>query len=144
MTKYIPILAAIALAILGLIALIDKFILAPRRDDKWAATGEQGTVPVVVDFARSFFPLLAIIVFVESFLVQPFQIPSGSMEPTLEVGDFILVNKLAYGVRLPILHTKIAPVGDPERGDVMVFRFPSNPDTDYIKRVVGLPGDRIL
>lgn len=144
LTKYIPYLAAIAFLILGITLLVDKFVLAKRRDDHWAATGVQGTRPKMVEIARSYFPFLAIVLIVESFLVQPFQIPSGSMEPTLEVGDFILVNKLAYGVRLPLLHTKVAPVGEPKRGEVMVFRYPSDPSMDYIKRVVGVPGDRIL
>jgi signal peptidase I len=87
--------------------------------------------------------VLAIVLVLRSFLIEPFQIPSGSMKPTLEVGDFILVNKFAYGIRLPVLDTKVIEVGDPQRGDVMVFRYPSDPNINYIKRVVGLAGDRI-
>jgi signal peptidase I len=87
--------------------------------------------------------VLAIVLVLRSFLVEPFQIPSGSMKPTLEVGDFILVNKFAYGIRLPVLDTKIIEVDDPQRGDVMVFRYPSDPNINYIKRVVGLAGDQI-
>ncbi len=99
--------------------------------------------PLLVEYARSFFPIVLIVLILRSFLVEPFRIPSGSMMPTLLIGDFILVNKFAYGVRLPAVHTKIFDVGKPERGDIVVFRFPKNPNVDYIKRVIGLPGDRI-
>jgi signal peptidase I len=99
--------------------------------------------PLLVEYGKSFFPVLAIVLVLRSFLVEPFQIPSGSMKPTLEVGDFILVNKFAYGIRLPVLDTKVIEVGDPQRGDVMVFRYPSDPNINYIKRVVGLAGDRV-
>lgn len=97
--------------------------------------------PVIVEYARSFFPVLLVVLLLRSFVAEPFRIPSGSMLPTLEIGDFILVNKFAYGVRLPVLHTKVLPVGEPQRGDVMVFRYPQNPKVDYIKRLVGVPGD---
>jgi signal peptidase I len=99
--------------------------------------------PVIVEYARSFFPIVLIVLLLRSFLVEPFRIPSGSMMPTLLIGDFILVNKYAYGIRLPVLNTKIIEVGEPKRGDIMVFRFPKDPTVDYIKRVIGLPGDRI-
>ncbi|MCK5903328.1 MAG: signal peptidase I [Cocleimonas sp.] len=99
--------------------------------------------PLLLDYARSFFPVLLIVVFLRSFVAEPFRIPSGSMIPTLEIGDFILVQKYAYGIRLPIIHKKIISVGEPERGDVMVFRYPRDPAVNYIKRVIGLPGDRI-
>ncbi|CAI8776330.1 signal peptidase I [Methylocaldum szegediense] len=102
-----------------------------------------GKEPVIVEYARSFFPIVLIVLLLRSFLVEPFRIPSGSMMPTLLIGDFILVNKYAYGIRLPVLNTKIIEVGKPKRGDIMVFRFPKDPTVDYIKRVVGLPGDRI-
>ncbi|MFI4970400.1 MAG: signal peptidase I [Lysobacterales bacterium] len=99
--------------------------------------------PVAVEYARSFFPVLLLILLFRSFIAEPFKIPSGSMMPTLLVGDFILVNKFAYGMRLPVLNTKVLAFGEPKRGDVFVFRYPENPKEDYIKRVIGLPGDEI-
>ncbi|MFT7186254.1 MAG: signal peptidase I [Pseudohongiellaceae bacterium] len=99
--------------------------------------------PWVIETSRSFFPVLAIVLILRSFLVEPFQIPSGSMLPTLEVGDFILVNKFSYGLRLPVLGTKILSIDDPESGDVMVFKYPKDGKTNYIKRVIGTPGDII-
>jgi len=99
--------------------------------------------PWWIEYPKSFFPVILIVFLLRSFLFEPFKIPSGSMVPTLVVGDFILVNKFAYGIRLPLLNKKIVDVGDPQRGDVMVFRYPEDPSLDYIKRVVGLPGDKI-
>lgn len=99
--------------------------------------------PLLVEYARSFFPVVFIVLLLRSFLVEPFRIPSGSMMPTLLIGDFILVNKFSYGVRLPVINTKIVELGEPQRGDIVVFRFPKQPTVDYIKRVIGLPGDRI-
>jgi signal peptidase I len=95
-----------------------------------------------IEYTGSFFPILLIVFFLRSFLFEPFQIPSGSMIPTLEVGDFIVVNKHSYGVRLPIIGDKIIPIGDPQRGDVIVF-IPPNDERYFIKRLVGLPGDHI-
>jgi signal peptidase I len=99
--------------------------------------------PWWVEYSISFFPVILIVFLLRSFLVEPFKIPSSSMVPTLLVGDFILVNKYTYGIRLPVVNKKLIPIGAPERGDVMVFRFPQDPSLDYIKRVVALPGDRI-
>ena len=99
--------------------------------------------PAVVEYARSFFPVLAVVLVLRSFLYEPFQIPSSSMVPTLEVGDYILVNKYAYGLRLPVTRTKVFDLGEPERGDVMVFFPPHQNQTYYIKRVIGKPGDRV-
>lgn len=99
--------------------------------------------PLLVEYARSFFPIVLIVLLLRSFLVEPFRIPSGSMMPTLLVGDFILVNKFTYGFRLPVVHTKIIEMGKPERGDIVVFRYPKDPTVDYIKRIIGLPGDRV-
>ncbi|CAA6818166.1 MAG: Signal peptidase I (EC [uncultured Thiotrichaceae bacterium] len=104
---------------------------------------DKDNLPIVIEYARSFFPVLLLVVFLRSFLVEPFRIPSGSMMPTLEVGDFILVNKFAYGVHLPVYRKKIISVGEPKHGDVFVFRYPERPWQNFIKRVVGLPGDKI-
>jgi signal peptidase I len=99
--------------------------------------------PLLVEYAHSFFPVLFVVMILRSFIVEPFRIPSGSMMPTLLIGDFILVNKFTYGVRLPVANKKIIEVEEPQRGDIVVFRFPQDPSVDYIKRIVGLPGDRI-
>lgn len=123
------------LVVSGGIWLLDIFVLKPRRK-----TGE----PWWVEYAKSFFPVILVVFLLRSFLVEPFKIPSGSMIPTLQVGDFILVNKFAYGIRLPIISQKIIDVGNPARGDVMVFHYPENPSVDYIKRVIGLPGDVVV
>jgi signal peptidase I len=98
-------------------------------------------VPVAVDYAKAFFPILLAVLVLRSFVAEPFRIPSASMVPTLEVGDFILVNKYAYGLRLPVVDRKVVELGAPARGDVVVFRYPPDPRQDFIKRIVGLPGD---
>jgi signal peptidase I len=104
---------------------------------------DEANEPLLVEYARSFFPIVLIVLLLRSFLVEPFRIPSGSMMPTLLIGDFILVNKFTYGVRLPVINTKIIDIDSPKRGDVVVFRFPKDPSVDYIKRVIGLPGDKV-
>lgn len=134
-----PLLLVIATALTGFIWLIDLLFFAPRR--KAAMGGEKGELPLLVEYVQSFFPVLFVVLVLRSFLFEPFRIPSGSMIPTLLIGDFILVSKYSYGVRLPVIHTKILNTGSPERGDVAVFRYPQDPSLDYIKRVVGLPGD---
>jgi signal peptidase I len=96
-----------------------------------------------VDWSRSFFPVIVFVLVLRSFLYEPFRIPSDSMMPTLIQGDFIFVNKWGYGLRLPVVNWKILPVGEPARGDVIVFRKPSDPSVVFIKRLVGMPGDRI-
>ncbi len=140
-------------ALSGLIWLYDAILLAPHRR-ALAKTGqttyttatdrqEALRIPFWVDLARSLFPIFLVVLLLRSFLVEPFRIPSGSMMPTLLVGDFILVNKFTYGLRLPIINAKIVDLNSPQRGDVVVFRYPENPSIPYIKRVVGLPGDHI-
>jgi signal peptidase I len=125
----------------GLVWLLDKLFLSRRR---MARAGlEEPKEPVVVDYSKAFFPVLAIVLILRSFVAEPFRIPSSSMMPSLLIGDFILVNKFAYGLRLPITNQKFVAVGAPKRGDVVVFRPPHHPDQDWIKRVIGLPGDTI-
>lgn len=99
--------------------------------------------PVLAEYSRSFFPILAVVLIFRSFFFEPYQIPSGSMLPTLKVGDFIIVNKYTYGLRLPVTGTKVLSVNEPQRGDVMVFKFPRDESIKFIKRVIGVPGDRI-
>jgi signal peptidase I len=134
---------------LGLVWLADKLVLARRRE---AAHGKDAPLPWLVDQAYALFPILAVILCLRSFIYEPFRIPSSSMMPTLLIGDFIVVNKFAYGVRLPVLNTLVLETGTPERGDVAVFRYPGRQPplptdapigTDFIKRVIGLPGDVI-
>jgi signal peptidase I len=122
----------------GVAWLLDRLWLAPAR-----ARAGVTRRPLWLEYTAGLFPVIAVVFLLRSFLVEPFKIPSGSMIPTLLVGDLILVNKFAYGVRLPVVHTKVLDVGDPQRGDVMVFRFPKDTSVDYIKRVVGLPGDTV-
>lgn len=104
---------------------------------------EEPREPILVEYARSFFPMLLVVLVLRSFVFEPFRIPSGSMMPTLLVGDFIVVSKFSYGVRLPVLNKKVLDTGEPERGDVAVFRYPLDASLDYIKRIVAIPGDRI-
>ena len=125
----------------GAIWLLDRLFFAKRRAA--AAAPAEAKEPVAVDYARAFFPVLAVVLVLRSFIAEPFRIPSSSMMPSLLVGDFILVNKFAYGLRLPVTNDKFVEIGEPERGDVVVFRPPHHPDEDWIKRVIGLPGDTV-
>lgn len=130
----------------GAIWLLDHFFLKSKREAEQpsdVSDDELVKEPWIIETSKSFFPVLAIVLVLRSFLVEPFQIPSGSMLPTLEVGDFILVNKYSYGLRLPVIGTKVVELGDPQRGDIMVFKYPENPKINYIKRVIGLPGDKV-
>jgi signal peptidase I len=125
---------------------VDHLLLRPARDRAAAAAGRapaEVPEPATVENARTMVPVVIVVLMLRSFLFEPFRIPTDSMMPTLQAGDFILVNKFHYGVRLPVLNTKILSVNDPKRGDVVVFRYPPDPAINYIKRVVGLPGDRI-
>ena len=155
MTLNFPLILVIAVVVSGLLALFDALYLAPRRRAAVAQYEKEAVAlnsevrerlekePLLIEYGKSFFPVLAVVFVLRSFIVEPFQIPSGSMIPTLEVGDFILVNKFSYGIRLPVIDKKIIPISDPKRGDVMVFKYPEDTRINYIKRVVGLPGDTI-
>jgi len=128
----------------GVIWLVDSLLFRQKRMDRAVQKSlEQPREPVMVEYARSLFPVLLIVLVFRSFLFEPFKIPSGSMIPTLLVGDFIVVNKFSYGVRLPVLNKKIINIGEPKRGEVVVFRYPKDPSVNFIKRAVGLPGDTI-
>ena len=128
----------------GLIWLVDSLFFRRRRMDRAVQKKVQRPRdPVIIEYSRSLFPVLLIVLMFRSFLFEPFKIPSGSMIPTLLVGDFIVVNKFAYGLRLPVLHRKFLSLGEPQRGDVVVFRYPVDPSVNFIKRLIGLPGDTI-
>jgi signal peptidase I len=127
------------LALAGLIWLIDKASFRARRQ----LIAGKLTEPVIVQYARSFFPVILIVLIIRSFLFEPFRIPSESMMPGLIDGDFIFVSKFAYGLRLPVINSKVLSTGQPQRGDVIVFRLPRDPSVHYIKRLVGLPGDHV-
>ncbi|WP_374011805.1 signal peptidase I [Pseudoxanthomonas koreensis] len=124
----------------GIIWLLDKLFFARRRAARGGLLDDE---PVVVDYSRAFFPVLAVVLVLRSFIAEPYKIPSSSMMPNLLIGDFILVNKFAYGLRLPVTNRKFVALGEPARGDVAVFKPPHDPDQNWIKRVIGLPGDRI-
>jgi signal peptidase I len=126
----------LATVLTGIVWAADHWVLARRR-------AKDAAEPIVVEMARSFFPVIAIVFLLRSFLYEPFKIPSESMLPTLEVGDFILVNKFTYGIRIPVINHKVTDGEPPKRGDVMVFRYPVEPHKDFIKRIVAVGGDRI-
>lgn len=150
-----PTFLVAATVLTGGVWLADAVFFAPKRRRLIAAAGEAAAQsgaqapargykePVLVEYARSFFPVILVVLLLRSFIVEPFRIPSGSMMPTLLVGDFILVNKFSYGLRWPVLNSKFIDLGEPQHGDVIVFRFPRNESVDYIKRVIGVPGDQI-
>ena len=155
-----PAIMVLAVFITGVIWALDVWVWAPKRREQSEKLGgadsglneeklelEKEKIrkePVLVEYSRSLFPVILIVLILRSFLIEPFRIPSGSMMPTLLDGDFILVNKFTYGIRLPVLNQKVVDIGEPHRGDVAVFRYPKDPSVDYIKRIIGLPGDHII
>ena len=136
---------AIAVSVTGFIWLVDMFWRWFKKRFLAVRPGgvERPAHRWIIEYARAFFPVLLIVFLLRSVAVEPFRIPSGSMLPTLQVGDFILVNKYQYGIRLPVVNKKLIEVGSPDYGDVMVFRFPHDENVNFIKRVVGLPGDSV-
>jgi signal peptidase I len=130
-----------ALAVTGMVVTADILIWKPRRA---SIVGLDAPAPAIASQARSLFSIILLVLLIRSFVFEPFRIPSASMMPGLVDGDFIVVDKFSYGLRLPILNTEILPIGAPQRGDVVVFRLPANPSVHYIKRLIGLPGDHIV
>lgn len=156
MAAYFSIILVLITLSSGIIWLIDASMFAPKRREKLAviqasnATLDDAAIekiirePALVETAHSIFPVIAFVLILRSFIYEPFQIPSGSMMPTLLVGDFILVEKFSYGLRDPVWRSKLIETGEPERGDVFVFKYPDDTKVDYIKRVIGLPGDKVI
>ena len=128
-------------AVSGAVILYNRLF---KRDDEITESSDERSESMLLEYSRSFFPVLLFVLIIRSFIFEPFRIPSGSMMPTLLQGDYIFVKKYAYGLRLPVLEKKVIATGEPQRGDVVVFRLPSDPNINYIKRVVGLPGDRVV
>ena len=137
MTINLALILTLLTLLSGIVVALNRFVWQKRE------TRPEGGLATLVEYSQSFFPVLLVVLVIRSFVFEPFRIPSGSMMPTLLQGDFIFVKKYSYGLRLPVLETKFIDTGEPERGDVVVFRLPSQPSVNYIKRVVGLPGDVI-
>lgn len=138
MTIDFPFVLTMLVIISGIIALIDILFFAKKRK----ISGKKQ--PIIFEYARSFFPILLLVWGIRSFLVQPYRVPTGSLEPTVLPGDFIVVNQFSYGLRLPVLNKKLVSIGEPKTGDIVLFRWPPNPSTIYVKRVIGVPGDHVI
>ncbi len=142
MSINLALILTVLTAVTGVVVALNKFLW--RDSDSAGDMSAPRARQILVEYSRSFFPVLLFVLIIRSFVFEPFRIPSGSMMPTLLQGDFIFVKKYSYGLRLPVTESKILEIGAPRRGDVIVFRLPSDPSINYIKRVVGLPGDRIV
>ena len=142
MSINLALILTVLTAVSGAVVAYDKFYLRKRDPDGKADINS--ALNTTIEYSRSFFPVLLFVLVIRSFIFEPFRIPSGSMMPTLLQGDYIFVKKYAYGLRLPVVEKKIVETGEPDRGDVVVFRLPSEPNVNYIKRVIGLPGDEIV
>ncbi|OUS23517.1 signal peptidase I [Thalassotalea sp. 42_200_T64] len=157
MAMYFSLFLVVITIVTGIVYFLDKFFYAPKRQLNLLSTQEQCAQPLDqvaiekittpnawIDTSVQVFPVIAFVLILRSFIYEPFQIPSGSMMPTLFDGDFILVNKFNYGLREPVARNKFFDIGSPERGDVVVFKYPVDPNIDFIKRVIGVPGDRVV
>jgi len=138
----LALLLTVLTAVSGAVVAFNYFYYGKRAAESQVEPSR--VMATVIEYARSFFPVLLFVLIIRSFIFEPFRIPSGSMMPTLLTGDFIFVKKFSYGLRLPVLETKFLETGEPQRGDVVVFRLPSDPGINYIKRIIGLPGDEIV
>ncbi len=138
MSTYLALILTLLTLFTAVVIALDKLVWKTTEQD---SRNKPTALHTVVEYSRSFFPVLIFVLVIRSFIFEPFRIPSGSMKPTLVDGDFIFVKKFSYGLRLPVTETKFFETGEPERGDVVVFRLPSDPKVNYIKRVIGLPGD---
>ena len=141
MVLNLALILAVLTVITGVVVALDKLVWKTAEFDSRTKPGWR---EILVEYSRSFFPVLLFVLIVRSFVFEPFRIPSGSMMPTLLEGDFIFVKKYSYGLRLPVTETKVIETGEPKRGDVIVFRLPQDPSVNYIKRVIGLPGDTVV
>lgn len=124
--------------ITGIISLIDVLFFQKKRE------ASQKKQPIVIEYARSFFPVLLLVLVIRAFLIQPYRVPTGSLEPTILPGDFIVVNQFAYGLKLPVFNTRFVQIGEPKVGDIALFRWPKDPHIVFVKRVIGVPGDHII
>lgn len=136
--NYFQLILVILTGFSGLIYLTDVLFIAKKRKKA------EKKMPIAIDYARSFFPIFLIVLVIRSFIIQPYRVPTGSLEPTILPNDFVAVSQFAYGLRLPLTNKKILSIGEPKKGDIAVFRYPLDPHIDYIKRVIGTPGDHII
>ena len=144
MAEYLPLVLVLGVLITGLIWLVDAICFAKKRRELVALKQEDVKLPVIVEYSKSFFPVLLIVLVIRSFIVQPYVVPTGSLEPTILPGDFIVVSQFSYGIRLPVLNKKVINVGEPKVGDIALFHWPVNPNVLFIKRVIGTPGDHVV
>ena len=132
-----PLILVVAVIFAGVLSLIDVLFFAKKRKKN------DSRMPLIVDYSRSFFPVLLLVLIIRSFIFQPYRVPTGSLEPTVLPGDFIAVSQYAYGLRLPVLGTKILPISEPKKGDIALFYWPVNPKIMFVKSVFGTPGHNL-